>query len=151
MGLLSFLGCISLLFIMFNLEVTDYKPHVISAFHQNYPEFDNEDDIKDLYNILKDSPYFKSKIIQLESIANDVSRGCNIDTLSLEETETKANDTEKTNLEICDGDIEAMKAECDKHYNVMEYCNDKSDFMTSYIVTRNLTDESAGKVASVLP
>ena len=100
-------------------------------------------------NILKGSPYFKSKIIQLENIANDVSMGCNIDTLSLEETET--NDTAKTNLEICDGDIEAMKAECDKHYNVMEYCNDKNDFMTSYMVTRNLTEESAGKVASVLP
>lgn len=144
MGLVSFIGCISLVFIIITFALTNNKPDVIFAFHQNYPEFDNEDDIKDLYKILKDSPYFKSKIIQLENIANDVSIGCKID-------KTEKNDSAITNIEICDEDIEAMKDECDKHYNVMEYCNDKSDFMTNYLVTRNLTEEPVGKIASVLP
>lgn len=149
MGLVSFIRCISLLFVILTFAATNYKPDTIFAFHQNYPEFDNKDDVKDLYEILKDSPYFKSKIARLENITNDVRIGCNIDTLKLDETEE--NVSVKSDIEICDEDIQAMKAECDKHYNVMAYCKDKSDFMTSYMVNRNLTEESVGKVASVLP
>jgi len=148
MGLVSFIGRISLLFVILTFAVTNYKTDTILAFHQNYPEFDNKDDVKDLYKILKDSPYFKSKIARLENIANDIKNGCNIDTLMLDEME---NESVKSDIEICDEDIQAMKAECDKHYNVMAYCKDKSDFMTSYMVNRNLTEESVGKVASVLP
>ena len=149
MGLVFFIGIISLLFIILITAGTNYKHGSIFAFHQNYPEFDNKEDVKDLYKILKDSPYFKSKIVRLENITNDVSIGCNIDTLRLDEMEEKR--TTNNSLEICDEDITAMKAECDKHYNVMAYCKEKSDFMTSYIVTRNLTEESVGNVASVLP
>jgi hypothetical protein len=149
MVLVSFIGRISLLFVILTFAATNYKTDTILAFHQNYPEFDNKDDVKDLYKILKDSPYFKSKIARLENITNDVRIGCNIDTLMLDETEE--NESVKSDIEICDEDIQAMKAECDKHYNVMAYCKDKSDFMTSYIVNRNLTEEPVGKVASVLP
>jgi hypothetical protein len=149
MGLVFFIGSISLLFIILISVGTNHKLNLILAFHQNYPEFDNEDDVKDLYEILKDSPYFKSKIIRLENITNDVSIGCNIETLMLDEVEEKK--TATNNLEMCDEDIQAMKVECDKHYNVMRYCKEKSDFITSYMVTRNLTEESVGKVASVLP
>lgn len=148
MGLVFFIGIISLLFIILITAGTNYKHGSIFAFHQNYPEFDNKEDVKDLYKILKDSPYFKSKIVRLENITNDVSIGCNIDTLVLDE---KDKGTTNNSLELCDEDITAMKAECDKHYNVMAYCKEKSDFMTSYIVTRNLTEESVGNVASVLP
>lgn len=148
MGLVFFIGIISLLFIILITAGTNYKPDSIFAFHQNYPEFDNKEDVKDLYEILKDSPYFKSKIVRLENITNDVSIGCNIDTLVLDEMDKR---TTNNSLELCDEDITAMKVECDKHYNVMAYCKEKSDFMTSYIVTRNLTEESVGKVASVLP
>ena len=137
------------MFIILISAGTNYKPDLVFAFHQNYPEFDNKEDVKDLYEILKESPYFKSKIFQLENITNDVSIGCNIDTLLLDEMGEKR--TIKNTLEICDEDIKAMKAECDKHYNVMAYCKEKNDFITSYIVTRNLTEESVGKVASVLP
>lgn len=147
MRLVFFIGSVSLLFIILISAGTNHKPVLIFAFHQNYPEFDNRDDVKDLYEILKDSPYFKSKIAQLENITNDVSIGCNIDTFVLDEMEEKK--TAK-NLEICDEDIKAMKAECDKHYNVMAYCKEKSDFITSYIITRNLTEESVGKIASGL-
>lgn len=148
MGLVFFIGIISLLFIILITAGTNYKHGSIFAFHQNYPEFDNKEDVKDLYKILKDSPYFKSKIVRLENITNDVSIGCNIDTLVLDEKDKR---TTNNSLELCDEDITAMKAECDKHYNVMAYCKEKSDFMTSYIVTRNLTEESVGNVASVLP
>jgi len=149
LGLVSFIGCISLLFIIISFALTNNKPYVIFAFHQNYPEFDNKEDIKNLYKILKDSPYFKSKIVQLESIANNVTIGCNTDALVLDQTEK--NETSNTNLALCDEDIQAMKAECDKHYNVMAYCKDKGDFITSYLVSRNLTEDSVGKIASVLP
>ena len=148
MGLVFFIGSISLLFIILISVGTNHKLNLILAFHQNYPEFDNKEDVKDLYKILKDSPYFKSKIVRLENITNDVSIGCNIDTLVLDEKDKR---TTNNSLELCDEDITAMKAECDKHYNVMAYCKEKSDFMTSYIVTRNLTEESVGNVASVLP
>lgn len=30
----------------------------------------------------------------------------------------------------------------------MSYCKDKSDFMNNYLVNRNLTEESVGKVAA---
>jgi ethanolamine ammonia-lyase small subunit len=56
-----------------------------------------------------------------------------------------------TNLEICDEDVEAMKAECDTHFDVMSYCKDKREFMTNYIAGRNLAEESVGKVASSSP
>ena len=146
MGLVSFIGCISLLFILIMITVTNYKPDIIFAFHQNYPEFNDKDDITDLYEILKESPFFKSKIIRIENITNDVIIGCNVDTLVFDEMEK--NDTAKSDIAICDEDIQAMKAECDKHYNVMSYCKDKSDFMNSYLVNRNLTEESVGKVAA---
>ena len=81
MGLVSFIGCIFLLFILIMIIVTNYKPDIIFAFHQNYPEFSDKDDIKDLYEILKESPFFKSKIIRLENITNDVSIRCKVDTL----------------------------------------------------------------------
>jgi hypothetical protein len=144
MGLVSFIGCISVLFILIMFAVTNYTPDIIFAFHQNYPEFNDKDDVKDLYEILKDSPFFKSKIVGIENITNEVSKGCNIDTLVFDET----NDTARSNIEICDEDIQAMKAECDKHYNVMSYCKDKSDFMNNYLSNRNLTAESVGKVAT---
>lgn len=70
MGLVFFIGSISLLFIILISAGTNYKPDLIFAFHQNYPEFDNKEDVKDLYEILKDSPYFKSKIVRLENITN---------------------------------------------------------------------------------
>jgi len=149
MGPVSFIACIFLVFVILTFAVMNNKPEAIFAFHQNYPEFDNEDDVKNLYKILKESPYFKSKIARLENIANDVSIGCNINTLLLEEKDK--NETYKSDVEICDEDIQAMKSECDKHFNVMAYCKDKGDFMTTYMLNRNLTEESVGKVASVLP
>ena len=85
MGLVFFIGSISLLFIILISAGTNHNLNLILAFHQNYPEFDNEDDVIDLYEILKDSPYFKSKIIRLQNISNDVSNGCNIETLMLDE------------------------------------------------------------------
>ena len=54
-------------------------------------------------------------------------------------------------LEICDNEVGAMKAECDKHYDVMEYCKEKDDFMTNYIAERNLSDNLSGKLASSSP
>jgi len=148
MGLVFFIGYVSLVLFLISFALTNNEPDLVSAFHQNYPEFDNKEDIKNLYTILKDSPYFKSKIIQLESIANDVSIECNTDTLV---NKTEKNETANKNLAMCDEDIQAMKGECDKHYNIMAYCKDKSDFMTSYLVSRNLTEDSVGKIASVLP
>jgi hypothetical protein len=148
MGLVSSILCISIIFFVLTFTGTNYRSGNLYAFHQNYPEFDNEDDVKDLYEILKNSPHFKSKILRFENITNDVSIGCNVDTLVLDEK--KKNDV-PTNLQACDEDIQAMKTECDKHYNVMAYCMDKSEFMNSYMVTRNLTHESAGKVAAVVP
>jgi hypothetical protein len=128
---------------------TDTYIDKISAFHQNYPEFDTEKEVKDIYEVLKNSPNFKSKLMQLEKISDFVSVGCNLNTLmspELSEAESVDHD-----LEICDDEVGAMKAECDKHYDVMEYCKEKDDFMTNYIAERNLSDNLSGKLASASP
>lgn len=126
---------------------TGYHPDFIFAFHQNYPEFNTEQKVKDLYEVVKNSSNFKSKLIELGNITDYVSVGCNLNMLmSLDQSESV-----NSNLEICDEDVEAMKAECDKHFDVMTYCKDKSEFMANYIAGRNLTEESVGKVASVSP
>jgi len=54
-------------------------------------------------------------------------------------------------LEICDDEVGAMKAECDKHYDVMEYCKEKDYFMMDYIAERNLTENLSGRLASASP
>lgn len=128
---------------------TGYHIDLIFGFHQNYPEFDTEKKVKDLYEVVKNSSNFKSKLIELKNITDYVSFGCNLNMLiSLERPESKS---VNSNLEICDEDVRAMKAECDKHFDIMAYCKDKSEFMTKYIAGRNLTQESVGKVASVSP
>lgn len=105
--------------------------------------------MKDLYEVVKNSSNFKSKLIELGNITDYVSVGCNLNMLmSLDQSESES---VNSNLEICDEDVEAMKAECDKHFDVMTYCKDKSEFMANYIAGRNLTEESVGKVASVSP
>lgn len=140
---------ISILFILFTIAVTDHYTELIFAFHQNYPEFDNEDKVKEIYEFMKNSPNFKSKVIQVENITDYISVGCNLNMLM--SNELPKSDTVNTNLEICDEDVEAMKAECDTHFDVMSYCKDKREFMTNYIAGRNLTEESVGKVASSSP
>lgn len=105
--------------------------------------------MKEIYELLKDSPNFRSKLIQLENVTDHVSLGCNLNMLM--SNELPKSKTVNTNLEICDEDVQAMKEECDKHYDVMFYCKDKSEFMTNYIAGRNLTEESVGKVASASP
>ena len=121
----------------------------IYAFHQNYPEFDTEEEVKQLYEVLKNAPNFESKLMQLENMSDFVSLGCNLNMLmspELSEAES-VND----NLQICDDEVGAMKAECDKHYDVMEYCKEKDDFMTNYIAERNLNENISGKLASASP
>ena len=121
----------------------------IFAFHLNYPEFDTEKEVKDIYEVLKNSPNFESKLMQLENISDFVSVGCNLNTLmspELSEPQSVNHD-----LEICDDEVGAMKAECDKHYDVMEYCKEKNDFMTNYIAERNLGEKLSGKLASSSP
>ena len=128
---------------------TDSYIDKIFAFHLNYPEFDTEKEVKDIYEVLKNSPNFESKLMQLENISDFVSVGCNLNTLmspELSEAESVNHD-----LEICDIEVGAMKAECDKHYDVMEYCKEKDDFMTNYITERNLSEKLSGKLASALP
>jgi hypothetical protein len=44
-----------------------------------------------------------------------------------------------------------MKLECDEHYDLMEYCKDKDDFMMDYISERNLSENLSGGVASISP
>jgi hypothetical protein len=105
--------------------------------------------VKYFYEFMKNSPDFKSKLLQLENITNHISVGCNLNILMSDEL--PKSETVKTNLEVCDEDVEGMKAECDKHYDVMTYCKDKSEFMTNYIAGRNLTEESVGKVALASP
>ena len=121
----------------------------IFAFHLNYPEFDTETEVKDLYEVLKNSPNFESKLKQLENMSDFVSVGCNLHILMAHEP----SEAERVNhvLEICDGEVDAMKAECDKHYDVMEYCKEKDDFMTNYITERNLSEKLSGKLASASP
>lgn len=117
----------------------------IFAFHLNYPEFDTETEVKEIYEVLKNSPNFESKLMQLENMSDFVSVGCNLNMLmspELSEAESVNHD-----LEICDDEVGAMKTECDKHYDVMEYCKEKDDFMTDYIAERKLS----GKLASASP
>jgi len=118
----------------------------IFAFHLNYPEFDTEREVKEIYEVLKNSPNFESKLMQLENMSDFVSVGCNLNMLmspELSEAESVNHD-----LEICDDEVGAMKTECDKHYDVMEYCKEKDDFMTDYIAERNLSEKLSGKLAS---
>lgn len=144
-----FTRSVSLLLAILMIAGAGYHTDLIFAFHQNYPEFDTEKKVKDLYEVVKNSPNFKSKLIELENITDYVSVGCNLNmVMSLEESESES---VNSNLEICDEDVEAMKAECDKHFDVMAYCKDKSEFMTNYVAGRNLTEDSVGKVASVSP
>ena len=121
----------------------------IFAFHLNYAEFDTETEVKDLYEVLKNSPIFESKLKQLENMSDFVSVGCNLHMLMAHEP----SEAESVNhvLEICDGEVDAMKAECDKHYDIMEYCKEKDDFMTNYIAERNLSEKLSGKLASASP
>lgn len=121
----------------------------IFAFHLNYPEFDTEREVKEIYEVLKNSPNFESKLMQLENMSDFVSVGCNLNMLmspELSEAESVNHD-----LEICDDEVGAMKTECDKHYDVMEYCKEKDDFMTDYIAERNLSEKLSGKLASASP
>lgn len=128
---------------------TDFYVDKIFAFHLNYPEFDTEKEVKDIYEVLKNSPNFESKLMQLENMSDFVSVGCNLNMYmspELSEAESVNHD-----LEICDDEVGAMKAECDKHYDVMEYCKEKDDFMTDYIAERNLSEKLSGKLALASP
>jgi hypothetical protein len=128
---------------------TDSYIDKIFAFHLNYPEFDTETELKEIYEVLKNSPNFESKLMQLENMSDFVSVGCNLNMLmspELSEAESVNHD-----LEICDDEVGAMKTECDKHYDVMEYCKEKDDFMTDYIAERNLSEKLSGKLTSASP
>jgi hypothetical protein len=128
---------------------TDSYIDKIFAFHLNYPEFDTETEVKEIYEVLKNSPNFESKLMQLENMSDFVSVGCNLNMLmspELSEAESVNHD-----LEICDDEVGAMKTECDKHYDVMEYCKEKDDFMTDYIAERNLSEKLSGKLTSASP
>jgi hypothetical protein len=126
----------------------DGHTHLIFAFHQNYPEFHTEDKVKEVYEILKSAPNFKSKIMQIENMTDIISVGClNL----LRSPETSENENVDSSLEICDEEVTAMMVECDEHFNVMEYCRDKINFMTDYVSERNLNQESSGKIASLSP
>lgn len=119
------------------------------AFHQNYPEFDTEEEVKQIYEVLKNAPNFESKLMQIENMTDLISAGCGMNLfLSGRQSET---DSSKSMLEICDNEVIAMKIECDQHYNLMEYCKDKDDFMIDYITERNLNENLSGGVASVSP
>lgn len=48
-------------------------------------------------------------------------------------------------------EVEAMMAECNRHFDAMEYCRDEIDFMTDYISETNLSEDSAGKITSLSP
>ena len=128
---------------------TDSYTDKIFAFHLNYPEFDTETEVKEIYEVLKNSPNFESKLMQLENMSDFVSVGCNLNMLmspELSEAESVNHD-----LEICDDEVGAMKTECDKHFDVMEYCKEKDDFMTDYIAERNLSEKLSGKLTSASP
>lgn len=121
----------------------------IYAFHQNYPEFDTEEEVKEIYEVLKNAPNFKSKLMQIENMTDLINTGCGVNLfLSGKSSET---DNAKSMLEICDNEVIAMKIECDQHYDLMKYCKDKDDFMTDYITERNLNGNLSGGVASVSP
>jgi hypothetical protein len=127
---------------------TDGHTHLIFAFHQNYPEFHTEDKVKEVYEILKSAPNFKLKIMQIENMTDIISAGC---MNFLRSPETSENENVDYSLEICDEEVTAMMAECDEHFNVMEYCRHKINFMTDYVSERNLNQESSGKIASLSP
>ena len=128
---------------------TDSYIDKIFAFHLNYPEFHTEKEVKDIYEVLKNSPNFESKLMQLENMSDFVSVGCNLNMLM--STELSEAVSVNHDLEICDDEVGAMKAECDKHYDVMEYCKEKDDFMTDYIAERNLGEKLSGKLALASP
>ena len=121
----------------------------IYAFHQNYPEFDTEEEVKQLYEVLKNAPNFKSKLMQIENMTDLINAGCGLN-LFLSDRQLES-DSARSMLEICDNEVIAMKMECDQHYNLMEYCKDKDDFMMDYITERNLNENLSGGVASVSP
>lgn len=128
---------------------TNSSIHSIYAFHQNYPEFDTEEEVKQIYKVLKNAPNFELKLMQIENMTDLISAGCGMNLfLSGRQSET---DSSKSMLEICDNEVLAMKIECDQHYNLMEYCKDKDDFMIDYITERNLNENLSGGVASVSP
>ena len=128
---------------------TNSSIHSIYAFHQNYPEFDTEEEVKQIYKVLKNAPNFESKLMQIENMTDLISAGCGMNLfLSGRQSET---DSSKSMLEICDNEVLAMKIECDQLYNLMEYCKDKDDFMIDYITERNLNENLSGGVASVSP
>jgi len=119
------------------------------AFHQNYPEFDTEEEVKEIYEVLKNAPNFKSKLMQIENMTELINAGCGINLfMSVRPSES---DNAKSMLEICDNEVISMKIECDQHYDLMEYCKDKEDFMMDYITERNLNENLSGGVASVSP
>lgn len=121
----------------------------IFAFHQNYPEFNTEDEVKEIYEVLKNAPNFNSKLMQIENMTDLINAGCSVNML----ISVGPSDTEnvKSMLEICDNEVVAMKLECDEHYDLMEYCKDKDDFMMDYISERNLSENLSGGVASISP
>lgn len=128
---------------------TNSSIYNVYAFHQNYPEFDTEEEVKQIYEVLKNAPNFESKLMQIENMTDLISAGCGMNLfLSSRQSET---DSSKSMLEICDNEVIAMKIECDQHYNLMEYCKDKDDFMIDYITERNLNENLSGGVASVSP
>lgn len=119
------------------------------AFHQNYPEFNTEDEVKEIYEVLQNVPNFKSKLMQIENMTDLINSGCSVNMLISDgpsETESV-----KSVLEICDNEVVAMKMECDEHYDLMEYCKDKDDFMMDYIAERNLSENLSGGLASISP
>ena len=99
---------------------TDSYIDKIFAFHLNYPEFDTEKEVKDIYEVLKNAPNFKSKLMQLENMTDFISPGCSVN-MPMSPKLSEAKDV-NYDLEICDDEVGAMKAECDKHYDVREYC-----------------------------
>jgi len=140
---------ILLLVISCTMVGTESYKGSIYAFHQNYPEFDTEEEVKQLYEVLKNAPNFESKLNQLENMTDLINAGCGVN-LFLSDRQSESDNT-KSMLEICDNEVIAMKMECDQHYNLMEYCKDKDDFMMDYITERNLNENLSGGVASVSP
>jgi len=138
-----------LIIIGWTMVGTDSYIDKIFAFHLNYPEFDTEKEVKDIYEVLKNTPNFKSKLMYLENMTDFISVGCSLNmpmSPELSEAEDVIYD-----LEICDAEVEAMKAECDKHYDVMEYCKEKDYFMMDYIAERNLTENLSGRLRLASP
>jgi hypothetical protein len=128
---------------------TDSYMDRLYAFHQNYPEFSTEEEVKEIYEVLKNAPNFKSKLMQIENMTDLINAGCTVNMLiAVGPSETE---NVKSMLEICDNEVLAMKMECDEHYDLMEYCKDKDNFMMDYIVERNLSKNLSGGVASISP